>query len=338
MKKKILITCLVFTVSIFLVFTGAFDDAYATQKIKHIKILGTSVGGTWYLLSLALANEIEKVSPGIKAVGAPGGSGSNNINVSDKKAEFGMTFVPTAYEAWKGLPPIYKKKYTNFRHIGGFATYHVEVVVREGVKVADGQIPRDLPSKRFSIGKRTWGSTQYALKAMAALGVTPEKVKASGGTIHYLGYKDVITQMQDRNLDAMVWIGTVPNPIVLNIVERPGITMPGFTDEQAKTMLQALKPQNLFYYTRVPDNPYPGVKSGYKTVGYLASLICHKDMPDDLVYDVTKILFEKQAVKDVFKGVEGALDLKYALSGIKDGEVLIHPGAIKYYREVGMIK
>ena len=136
----------------------------------------------------------------------------------------------------------------------------------------------------------------------------------------------------------MVWIGTVPNPIVLNIVERPGITMPGFTDEQAKTMLQALKPQNLFYYTRVPDNPYPGVKSGYKTVGYLASLICHKDMPDDLVYDVTKILFEKQAVKDVFKGVEGALDLKYALSGIKDGEVLIHPGAIKYYREVGMIK
>lgn len=338
MKRKMAISGLVFMMSIVMVFSAAVNDAYAGKEIKHIKILATSVGGTWYRLGLTLANEIQKVRPGIKAVGAPGGSGSNNIKVSEKQAEFGLTFVPTAYEAWKGLPPLFKKQYRNIRHIGGFATYGVEVIVRKGVKIEHGQIPRDLPGKRFSVGKRTWGSTQYALKALASLGITPEKAKASGGTVHYLGYKDVITQMQDGNIDAFVFIGTVPNPVVLNLVERPGVTMPQFTNKQAATMLGALKPKGMFYYTKVPDNPYPGVKKGYKTVGYLASLICHKDMPDDLVYDFAKVLYETEGAKDVFKGIEGALELKYALSGIKGGEVPIHPGAAKYYREKGLMK
>jgi TRAP transporter TAXI family solute receptor len=338
MKKKIFIIGFVFMVSVLLILCGSFNQAFAAKELKHIKILATSIGGTWYQLALALATEIEKVRPGIKAVGAPGGSGTNNIKVSEGQAEFGLTFVPTAHEAWHGLPPLFKEKYRNFRHVGGYATYGMELIVRKGVKIEDGKIPRDLPSKRFSVGKRTWGSTQYALKALAALGVTPEKVKASGGTIHYLGYDDLTAQFQDRNIDAFVFIGTVPNPVVLNLVEKPGITMPGFTGEQAGAMQAALEPRHLFYRTTVPDNPYPGVGKGYETVGYLASVICHKDMPDDLVYDITKILYEKQSVKDVFKGIEGALELKYALSGIQGGDIPIHPGALKYFREAGLIK
>ena len=61
-------------------------------------------------------------------------------------------------------------------------------------------------------------------------------------------------------------------------------------------------------------------------------------MPDDLVYDFAKILYETEGTKDVFKGIEGALELKYALSGIKGGEVPIHSGAAKYYREKGLMK
>jgi TRAP transporter TAXI family solute receptor len=84
----------------------------------------------------------------------------------------------------------------------------------------------------------------------------------------------------------------------------------------------------------VPANAYPGVTAPVSVVGVANALVVNRSMPDQLAYDITRVLFEKQADLAAIHPEARNLALATAVQG---SPAEFHPGAVRYYRERGQI-
>ena len=90
--------------------------------------------------------------------------------------------------------------------------------------------------------------------------------------------------------------------------------------------------------TEIPMDQYPdavNAKDKVKTVGMLATLVTSADTPDDVVYAVTK---EVMTNLDQFRKLHPALANLTSESMLQGLTAPIHPGALKYYKEAGLVK
>lgn len=83
----------------------------------------------------------------------------------------------------------------------------------------------------------------------------------------------------------------------------------------------------------VPAGTYPFLIGDYQTVGAYNFAVAHKDLPDDFVYDLVKVVFEKHA--ELVKAYPAAKDT-VATNITRNSTLPVHPGAARYYREIGI--
>lgn len=103
-------------------------------------------------------------------------------------------------------------------------------------------------------------------------------------------------------------------------------------DEHAAALAEA----HPFYTTYpIPGGSYKGVDEDVQTVAIKATLICSPKLSEETVYNLTKALFDNQSEIAAAHAKGEELSLEYAVSGIS---VPFHPGAEKYFKEVGAIK
>jgi hypothetical protein len=86
---------------------------------------------------------------------------------------------------------------------------------------------------------------------------------------------------------------------------------------------------------KVPANTYKGLTADVSTVAVNAVLIAGNQLKDDMVYNLTKALFENQAELAAAHAKGKELDIKYAVQGVS---IPFHPGAVKYFKEKGLMK
>ena len=89
----------------------------------------------------------------------------------------------------------------------------------------------------------------------------------------------------------------------------------------------------LYFPLEVPAGAYPGVTEPVSVVGVANVLVVNRSMPDQLAYDVTRVLFEKQPELAAIHPEARNLSLQTAVKG---SPVDFHPGALRYYREKGI--
>ena len=85
----------------------------------------------------------------------------------------------------------------------------------------------------------------------------------------------------------------------------------------------------------IPAGAYKGVTKDVTTVGYSGGFYCSKDLPEDLVYRITKALWEnvERFVEVAPVSYKGQIKIENALRGTV---LPLHPGALKFYREKGL--
>jgi len=147
----------------------------------------------------------------------------------------------------------------------------------------------------------------------------------------YMGFRQRAEQMINGNLDGINLTSGVPNSsATLAMASLKGkIKLLEFSPE----MLKKLTTDTVWAPYVIPANTYPGQPKEVQTVAQPNLLIVGSHVEDDVVYDVLKTIYEN---KPFLAGVHGsmkALNIKTALNGIT---VPLHPGAVKYYREVGI--
>jgi hypothetical protein len=249
-----------------------------------------------------------------------------NINaVMTGDLDFGMVQSDRQYQAIKGLAE-WKEKGPQKDLRAVFAMHPESVTLLASAKSGIRTLS-DLKGKRVNVGNPGSGQRQNALDALSAAGlqwetdIHAEHVKAS----------EAPGLLQDERIDAFFY--TVGHPSGAIKEAAAGAVKVRIVDITGIDALLARYP----YYARstIPVKHYAGVVNDrdVSTFGVKATLVTTAKTSDDIVYAIAKEVFEHlEALKTLHPSYE-VLDRENMLEGLT---APLHPGALKYYKEIGL--
>lgn len=298
------------------------------QKVPTTNLVFASGGtsGTYYPYAGAVANAWKEAVPGLSVDVQSTGASAENINlVNNGEAEIAivqndvMTYAYNATETFAGKEPI-----TGFSTM---ATVYAEVCQIVLAPNSGIESIADLAGKRVSVGAPGSGVESNARQILGAAGLTFDDIDAQ-----YLGFGDSANAIKDKALDAAFVTAGTPTTAVMELASTNDISLLAL-DQAMVDKLVAEYP----YYTLnvIPAGTYESIQYDVLTVAVKATIIVSPELDEELVYNMTKALFDsKDAITTAHvKGAE--LDVKAAVEG---ASVPLHPGAEKFYKEQGVIE
>jgi len=182
---------------------------------------------------------------------------------------------------------------------------------------------------RVWMGQKSGFFYQVYAPMMEAAGISPEKIEEAGGVIEEYGYLDEVQGFQDGRLDAGIFAGPVPYGLLMQIAETPGFKLIGMTDEELSKLEEILPGMGRI---TVPAGGYPGQDTDVMLPFYVNHLVANANADPDLIYQITKLIYEKHAeFHGLFAGSEEIDDKDVTAYNV----LPVHPAAQKFYEEVG---
>lgn len=309
------------------------------QELRFFRIGTGTTGGTYFPIGGLIANAISNPPgsrpcdrggscgvPGLIAVAqATSGSVDNLEALRAGMLEAALVqsdvahWALTAQGLYLGKPP-----FSGLRAIANLYNEAIHLVVR-----ADSGIQRinQLEGKTVSLGEAGSGTLVEARLLLAAYGLSEKSLRAA-----YLRPGMAADRMVAGDLDAFFIVGGHPVPAVADLAARLPIRLVPFDDAVAERLKS-----NLGYHTEVTVDAaaYAGVPET-RTLGVGAELVVRADLSDDLAYGITAALWHESTLRLLAEGHPRgkAIVRTNALHGLA---VPVHPGAERYYREVGLI-
>lgn len=298
------------------------DNSSGGEK-QFISIATGGVGGTYFPLGGAMAEifnaNIENVSATAETTGA---SKANISLLADKKVELAFVQNDISYYASQGLN-MFDSKVDN---IAGIATLYPEVI--QIVTLADSGINsvEDLRGRKVAVGAAGSGVEANARQVLEAYGMTFEDIEPD-----FLSFSEAANNMKDGHIDAAFLTAGLPTAAINDLAATHDIKIIPVSDE-AKAKLMEKYP----YYAEcvIPAGTYPNQDNDVQTVAVKAMLVVRSDLSEDLVYNLTKAIFEN--LDDLAAAHQRGNDI--SLDTAMEGMSLeLHPGARKYYEEQGVL-
>ena len=321
------------TLALALVLTGAVAPAAAqwTPEIKFLKIGVSSAGGDWFRAGAKFSTMIPAALPDLASSTVIGGGVVNVTRIGKGEAQMAFALTPYPEQGYKGESKHYPTPIKNVRLIASNLGRHVTVAM---IVLKDSPIKsiQDIKGKRIVPGDRGWGTTELAESFMAAAGMPPDKFKADGGTISYTSITDRSKALQDKNVDAIFIPAQVNYPDLMAVQQSSGLRVIGFSDD---VVAKALVTMPGLVKSTVPKGLYGVAGDNLGTAGFLQQLIVDAGLSDELVYRITKLWWEK--IKDIHEIAPG-LDQANVKLAMEHATIPFHPGAIRYYKEVGVAR
>ena len=319
MLRKIAFMGLVFS----LVF--CFGTPFVQAEKKFLRMFSGPEGGSWYPLGSAMMSIIEK-NTGISTSNGPGGGVGNCKAVNGGRADLGWSYTHTAFNAYNARGK-FKKKNTNLRHLMSLYPGIFQIVAPKSGKILKIS---DLADKRIVPGKVGFSGTVIAENVLAAYDITFDSIKKNGGQVSYVGYSDSAALMKDGHSDCYMAVTSCPQSTIIDLMFRPGVR---FLPVDKEHMDKILKTEPGLMAAVIPKGAYKGVEEDVPAVGTVTCIVISKDVSDELAYKIVKTLYanwpELANVKK--KAIENSKPDKAAMGA----RIPIHPGALKYYKEMG---
>ncbi len=298
-------------------------------RIRFFTIATATPGGTYYPVGTGLATLwTEKLKGEGIRISAQSSAGSvENINMlRDGEAEFAILQGLIGSMAWKGEGVFKGRAYKGLRCISALWP-NVEHFVLIEKKVKTGNV-LDIKGTHFCIGRAGSGTERSTLTIMGALGMSIKDIKPE-----YLGYGDAARAIKDGTIDGGAFPAGPPVAAVSDLFATPNLQVRilEFTDKQLKMVKEnSLYPA--FRYV-LPPNTYMGQKQPIRTIAQPNFLGVRKEVDPEVVYKVTKVMYENLPyLRRVHKACR-FIKLESALSGLP---APLHLGAYKYYKEQGL--
>ncbi|MEW6260401.1 MAG: TAXI family TRAP transporter solute-binding subunit [Thermodesulfobacteriota bacterium] len=301
---------------------AAFSGAMAAETKLVLATGGTA--GTYYPFGGAMAKIWNSKIPGMNVTAQTTGASGENIRLINKKeAELALVqsdtldFAFNAKEAFK--EPL--------KEMGAIAVLYPEII--QVVVRADSPAKTfaDLKGMKVGVGAPGSGTEANFRQLLDVYGMTKDDVKGQ-----YLSFSESAEQFKDRHIDAFIVVAGIPNSAIVDIATQHDIRILNISGDAAKKLSEKYP---FLASAKIPANTYKNQAQDVETVAVNAVLIAGKDLPVDVVYNLTKALFENQAdlASAHAKGKE--LNLQTAVKGVS---IPFHPGAEKYYKEKGVLK
>jgi len=320
-------------------FVFATSSAMA-QEMSFFRIGTGGVGGTYYpvggVVALAISNPPGSRScdkggscgvPGLVAIPQSSNGSVSNINgVDSDKLESGFAQSDTVYWAYSGTGVFKEEKpVESLRAIANLYPESIHVVVRKGAGI---QSIRDLRGKRVSLDEPGSGTLVDARLILEAYGLSEKDLKAE-----YIKPNLAADKIRTGKLDAFFIVAGYPVSSVVKLAREDKVNLIPLGGPEAV----ALKMNYRFFSSAtIPAGNYPGIEE-MKTLSVGAQWIVRANVEESLVYAITKAFWNKQSRKLLDNGHPRGkvIVMDQALSGLG---IPLHPGAERYYKEVGLIK
>lgn len=277
--------------------------------------------GTYYAYSSAvsqvLSEHISNLSFDVQVTGA---SKANIYLIADKEADIAIVQNDVMYYANKGIDLFDGESVTGFSAMAGCYAEVCQIVSKSNITSI-----ADLKGKRVSVGDVGSGCEFNARQILDAYDITFDDI-----TVSNLSFGDSATALKDDKIDAFFCVAGAPTTAIVELATSNKINLLEIDNEHAEKLINDYP-----FYTKfdVPGGSYKDVNSKVQTVAVVATYIVSDDLDENLVYNMTKTLFEKAEQLAVAHPKGAELNPEYAVSGIS---IPIHPGALKYYKEIGV--
>ncbi len=311
--KKILALAMVLALSL-----GFCVSAQATTYLA----LGTGgTSGTYYALgadiaALWMAN-IDDLDVTVQPTDA---SKDNIVFIQDGELDLAMVQNDAMAYAYEGNEFYGNEIFDGFYAIGTLYPEAVQCVV-----AADSDIHTiaDLAGKNVSVGAQGSGTYMNAEQILSAGGLTMDDINPQ-----YLSFAESATAFQDGQIDAAFLTSGVPNTAIVEITTNSPVRLLAPSEEE-----WAYLNENYSYYVpyTVAAGTYEGMEEDVSIPAVMATLIVDKDMDEELVYQLTKVLFEQTG--DLTHAKKEEISAEAAVSGVPTP---FHAGAARYFAELGL--
>lgn len=295
---------------------------------EFIRMVSGPAGGSWYPLGAKISEVLGKEVQGIATSNGPGGGVGNVLDVNKREAEIGWSYAHTAYNGFKGQGK-FNKAQENIRY---FATLYPGALQTAVPRDSDIKSYADLKGKNISPGLAKWSGYAATELLLKYYGITMDGIKGAGGTVHHVSYSDSVGLMKDGHIDAFMGLTSVPQASFIDLNFNPGVRFLGVDPE---IMSKFMKENPGYIETVIPTTAYENMEADVPTLGVVTILVVNKEVPDDIVYNMAKALWDNHAEFAKVKKVWNSVKLENALLG---ASVPIHPGAQRYYDEQGVEK
>jgi TRAP transporter TAXI family solute receptor len=280
-------------------------------------------GGTWYPLGGATKQILEQEIDGLTITLRPGAGLINIKGISLGKADIAWGNVISTVDALNGKPP-FEKKMGDLCNIAAFYEQVAQVPVTDLAIATIG----DLKGKRLATLPRG-NTTEASARALLALyGLTYDDLSK----INFGSITDQVNMTKDGQIDGFVLVSSVPAAGVLDLATSRSMKLLPLPDDKFAALHEA---NPGWQRATIPAGTYPGQDADIPSAGFpMHMLVNCTNVSEETGYRITKALAERGGeLAAVTKLLEG-----YGAQAMaKDVGVPFHPGALRYYRELGLM-
>lgn len=324
----------------FVLFAAAFGLTANAQENRFFRIGTGGTAGTYFPIGGLIAHSIS-APPGSRACDDGGACGVENLvavamatdgsisnlhDVQSGRLDAALTQTDVAFWGYSGTGMFSGKPASpDLRAIAYLYPEAVHVVVRKDSGIRS--IP-DLKGKRVSLDETGSGTVADARLILGAFDLSEKDVQAE-----YLKPPAAGEKLAAGELDAFFFVGGTPVEAIQELARTTPIDLVPISGATAE---QRLTRYSFFSWDAIPAGTYPGIDSRLTTISVGAVLVTHAGQSEDLIYGITKALWNGNTRKLLDEGhAKGKLIRpENALKGLA---IPLHPGAERFYREAGLL-
>jgi TRAP transporter TAXI family solute receptor len=295
---------------------------------NYISIATGGTGGVYYPYGGGLAKVLNENLPGVRATAEVTAASVDNLKlIRDGSADVAFVLADSLADAvggrgaFEGRPvPVRSLAvlYSNYTHLVTMASSGIRSV-------------SDLRGKVVSTGSPGSGTEVIATRIFKAAGVDPDRDVTRQG----LGASESAGALNDGKIAAFFFSGGLPTAAIQDLAHTPGVAIRLVSTSDVLPALQRDYGSSLYFPLEMPASAYRGTEAPVTVVGVANVLVVNSSMPEDLAYDITRLLIDKRS--DLMAIHPEARHLS-AESASSPNPAPFHPGAIRLYREKGVWK
>jgi len=318
--------------------TLASGGSSMAKQMTFLAIATGGTGGVYYPIGGALAQAISNKVEGVSATAQSGNASVSNCNlVARGDAETAFVQNNIADEAYNGRGSFEGRPLKSLRVIAALFPETIQIVAR---KESNIKTMADVKGKIVAVGDKGSGTEVDTRNILSVHNLTYNDIKPL-----YVDYSVAAQRLQDDQGDMLFKTAGYPTSAIIELMTGKECNFVSIDPEALKKLCAKFP----FYVPiTIPANTYKGQSAPVNTVAMMALWVTSSDVDAELVYKITKALWSKDALVYGGKSQESGADilakvhdqgknitLQTALSGVT---IPLHPGAEKYYKEIGVKK
>ena len=289
-----------------------------------LSIAAGTTGGTWHPIGGVMGSMINEYVAGIRVNVESTDGGVENVRLlGTGQSDIALCIAATALSGYQGTPP-YQQRFDNLRTlISSFQLGYFHMAVLAGSPLRSVE---EIQGKRVAIGPPGHGSIPRQKEIYEEMGISFEEF-----TPIYLPFRDALQSLGDGRLDAVALYQALPSPSLIEFgVTNPFRLLP--VSQNDREGLEGKYPY--FVSTSIPEEAY-GLSGGVATVATGNAILVREGIPEEVVYQITRAILEHV---DEFRSAHPSVQDFQPEMAVLGAILPYHPGAERYYKEIGLLE